>query len=115
MDHVYGGMIEGLPFDRSTDRYVTEAQQYVHENWSVRRTKVVEPKVFDSQSRNPLIPSLRMIATIKCHESPRADEHGTWLTLIWFAEVDEEKSIKDYVSEAVAQVDWEKEAEGYLI
>ena len=115
MNHVYSGMLEGLPFEGSIDHYVTEAQQYAHENWSGRRSKVIEPTVFDSKSRSPVIPSQRMIATIKCNQSPRADEQGTWLTLIWFAEIDEEKSIKDYVSEAVAQVDWAKEAEGYLI
>jgi NAD-dependent SIR2 family protein deacetylase len=115
MNHVYSGMLEGLPFEGSIDRYVTEAQQYAHENGYGPGTTVIEPTVFDSKSRSPVIPSLRMIATIQCNQSSRADDDGTWLTLIWFAEIDEEKSIKDYVAEAVVQVDWEKEAEGYSI
>jgi len=37
------------------------------------------------------------------------------MNLIWFAEIDDEKSIKDFVREALAQVDWKMQAEGYEI
>jgi hypothetical protein len=35
--------------------------------------------------------------------------------LVWFADIDDQKSIKDFVESALQNVDWPKEAEGYVI
>ena len=35
------------------------------------------------------------------------------MNLVWFAEIDDEKSITAFVEEALAQVDWKAQAEGF--
>jgi hypothetical protein len=37
------------------------------------------------------------------------------MNLVWFAEVDDEKSVVDFVTEALAQVDWSTQASSYDI
>ena len=62
-----------------------------------------------------VLPPLRFVAQIWSGEPIEDEDHGSWMNLIWFAEIDDEKSIKAFVEEALAQVDWKRQAEGYEI
>ena len=115
MQRTYGGMIEGMPAKGHVQGYLREALADADKGKYRARKKVIEPKLYDSQSGQPVIPALRFIAQIESHERRNEDEDGTWLTLIWFADIDDEKSIKDYVSEALEKVDWEQDADSSWI
>ena len=54
-----------------------------------------------------------MIAQIKCNEDRNKDEDGSWLNIVWWADIDDEKSIKDYVADALQNIDWRAEADSY--
>jgi NAD-dependent SIR2 family protein deacetylase len=111
----YSGQLEGTPDKSHIQQDVAAAEQYVRENWYGPKTKVIKPNVYDASSERPVLPSLRFMARIECFEARNKDEDGTWLNLVWFADVDDEKSMKDYVEEALEQIDWEKEADSYWI
>ena len=56
-----------------------------------------------------------MMARLSSYETRNDDEDGTWLNLVWFADIDDQKSITDFVAEALQQIDWKAEAESYWI
>jgi len=58
---------------------------------------------------------MTMMATLTCHEPRNQFEDGSRLTVVWFADVDDQKSIKDYVESALGSVDWNEEAEEFFI
>ena len=61
------------------------------------------------------MPPLRFVAQIRSGERIDERDSGSWMNLIWFAEIDDEKSLKAFVEEALRQVDWKTQAEGYEI
>jgi hypothetical protein len=69
----------------------------------------------DPDSDTPILPPLRFIAQISSHAEIADGDHGSWMNLIWFAEIDDTKSIKAFVEEALIQVDWEKQATGFEV
>jgi hypothetical protein len=48
-------------------------------------------------------------------EPRHTDEDGSWLNLVWFAEIDDKKSINDFVESTLKNVDWDNEAESFHI
>jgi hypothetical protein len=76
---------------------------------------VIPPRVFDAASDYGVLQPLRFVAQIRSGEPFSDDDHGSWMNLIWFAEVDDEKSIKAFVEDVLRQVDWKGQAEGYEI
>ena len=53
------------------------------------------------------------MAQIRSDERIDESDSGSRMNLVWFAEIDDEKSIKAFVEEALAQVGWKGPAEGY--
>lgn len=76
---------------------------------------VIPPVLFDPDSDEPILPPLRFAAQISSWERINEQDDGSWMNLIWFAEIDDGKSIKAFVEEALTQVDWKRQAEGYSI
>ena len=50
-----------------------------------------------------------------CLKPRDKEEDGSWLNLVWFADIDDQKSIRDFVAAALENVDWNTEAEAFLI
>ena len=50
----------------------------------------------------------------RCEPKCELDD-GSWNNLIWFAEIDDEKSLKAFVEEALQQVDCKRQAQRYWI
>ena len=115
MQMTHAGMIEGLPSGSHVKRRAEAAEKYVREEWRGRSTKLIQPKVYDARSKQPILPSLTMMAQLRSYERRNDDEDGTWLNLVWFADIDDQKSITDFVAEALQQIDWKAEAESYWI
>ena len=55
------------------------------------------PIIVDAASDSGVLPPLRFVAQISSGEPIADDDHGSWMNLIWFAEIDDEKSIKAFV------------------
>jgi len=47
-----------------------------------------------------------MMAQLRSYEGRNDDEDGTWLNLVRFADVEDNKSITDFVAEALQQINW---------
>ena len=112
---MYLGYIEGLPKAADIEQEINRARSFVLSNFYGPEPVVLPPKLFDAESENPIMPSLRFAAQISCWEAQDADSDGSWMNLIWFAEIDDDKTIKDFIAEALAQVDWPTQASGYSI
>jgi hypothetical protein len=57
---------------------------------------------------------VRFAARVRSRDSVNErDDNGSVMNLIWFAEMDDTKSILSYVEDAVRQIDWRKLATGY--
>ena len=74
---------------------------------------VIPPVLFDPDSDEPILPPLRFVAQINSRERINEQDDGSWMNLICFAEIVDDKSIKKFVEEALAQVDWKTQAEGF--
>ena len=112
---MYLGYIEGLPRSDDIEQEINQARNFVATNFFGPEAVVLSPKLFDEKSDNPIMPPLRFAAQINSWETLDADSDGSWMNLIWFAEIDDDKSMKDFIAEALAQVDWPTQASGYLI
>ena len=55
-----------------------------------------------------------MMGQLSCLAPRDKSMHGSWLNLVWFADVDNNKTITNFVASALENVDWEKEAEDFL-
>ena len=115
MQMTHAGMIEGLPSESHVKRRAEAAEKYVREEWRGRSTKLIQPKVYDARSKQPILPSLTMMAQLRSYERRNDDEDGTWLNLVWFADIDDQKSVTDFVAYALQQIDWKAEAYSYWI
>ena len=91
---------------------IEEARAFVRGQFYGPEPVVIAPKLYDASSDAPILPGLRFAARIMSWEAI-GDSMGSWMNLIWFAEIDDEKSIKAFVEEALAQVDWKRQASGY--
>ena len=115
MQSVYAGQIEGLPERSHIQQTISKATDYMRGQWHASRIKVLEPKIYAANTERPLLPQLQLMARIECHERRNEQEDRTWLHLIWFADIDDDKSVRDYVADALTQVNWEQDAESYCI
>jgi len=111
----YLGMITGLAGTPYVEGAIERAKQFAQQNFGGPAPLVIPPKLFDATSDYAVLPPLRFVAQICSGERITDQDDGSWMNLIWFAEIDDNKSIKAFVEEALAQVDWKKQAEGYEI
>ena len=111
----YLGMISGLAGTPSVNKAIRRAQEFVRANYWGPEPVVIPPKVFDATSDTGVLPPLRFVAQISSGEPITGDDEGSWMNLIWFAEIDDDKSMKAFVEEALRQVEWKRQAEGYSV
>ena len=110
----YLGAMSGMP-GSGWDRIESDkAREFVRSHFHGPEPVVIPPKLYDATSESAIVPPLRFAAQISSWE-PLGDGEGSWMNLIWFADIDDDKSIKAFVEEALAQVDWKVQAEGYSI
>ena len=114
MIRTYLGLIDGIPRKPYVDKRISEALDYVNEHWKRPRTIVVPPEILDPDSKSPVLPTLTMMAQLSSLDSYKKGEHGSWLNIVWFADIDNQKTITEFVAAAMQHVDWEEEAESFL-
>jgi NAD-dependent SIR2 family protein deacetylase len=114
MTHTHGGILEGLPLGGASAA-TRSARAWASERLAGPEPIVLAPECFDPTSETPIVPPLQFAAQICSLELMGTDTGGSWMNLVWFAEVDDEKSVVDFVSEALAQVDWSTQASSYDI
>ena len=114
MIRTYVGQIDGIPPKSHTQSRINKAEAYVREHWKRPRTVVVPPDILDADSDRPVLPTLTMMAQLSCLEPGDKSMHGSWLNLVWFADVDNNKTITAFVAEALEKIDWGREAEDFL-
>ncbi len=115
VQRTYLAMLDGIPERDITDEEIEEAKTFVRENFHGPEPVVIPPKLYDAKSSSPILPPLRFAAKIKTFEPLTDEDDGSWMNLIWFAEIDDDRSVKDFVTEALSQVDWGAQATGYSI
>jgi NAD-dependent SIR2 family protein deacetylase len=101
-----------VPPPGHASKVIEAARAFVRAQFYGPEPVVIAPKLYDAGSDAPILPGLRFAARIVSREAI-GDSTGSWMNLIWFAEIDDEKSIKAFVEEALAQVDWKRQASGY--
>jgi NAD-dependent SIR2 family protein deacetylase len=109
----YGGMIEGLPWRQLTDDEIESARVFVRTNFHGPEPVVIPPKLYDAKSKSPILPALRFAAQIRTFEPLTEEDEGSWMNLIWFAEIDDDKTTKAFIEEALNQIDWKASASGF--
>ena len=114
MTRTYAGMIEGIPRQPNIEQRISEALTYVNEHWKRPKTVVIPPDILDPKSKTPVLPTLTMMAQLTSLDSCPKGDHGAWLNIVWFADVDDEKTISEFVAEALKHIVWSKQAEGFL-
>lgn len=102
-----------LPRSSHVTTVLEEAREFVRKALHGPEPVVIPPKLYDASSDSPILPALRFAAQARSWERINDVDEGSWMNLIWFAEIDDDKSIKQLVQEALAQVDWKKQATGY--
>ena len=104
----------GLPGRDHCGDPVRAAVAFVQSNFGHPDPVVVPPRLFDASSPSPILPAVRFAARVRsCDSVNERDDNGSVMNLIWFAEMDDAKSILSYVEDAVRQIDWRKLATGY--
>jgi len=109
----YLGLLGGLPCRGDVDAEIDSAKDFVRRNFHGPEAVVVSPELYDADSISPILPPLRFAAQIIGSEVLNDGDECSWMNLIWFAEIDDDKSIKAFVEEALKQVDWNASASGY--
>jgi len=110
VEHLYVGMLEGLPSSddciRAMERLVEEARN----TFPGRLEPVVlKPPLMDPNSYNALFPPLAFTASIAsswCIEGDEDDIFGSFMTLIWFVEIGDERSMTELTKDALTQINW---------
>jgi hypothetical protein len=110
----YLGMLEGLPNRQDADEEIESARVFVRNNFHGPEPVVIPPKLYDATSVSPILPPLRFAAQIRTFEPLTDEDNGSWMNLIWFAEIDDDKTTKAFIEEALKQIDWKASASGYL-
>ena len=72
-----------------------------------------EVDALDAMARSGLLPPLRFMAQVRSDAKVNDVDESSWMNLVWYANVDESKTIVDLVREALAQVDWQSQASGF--
>ena len=108
-------LLGGIPTASHVTTVIEAARELVRKNFYGPEPVVIPPKLFDATSDSPILPPLRFFARIRSWETVNDEDEGSWMNLIWFAEIDDDKSMKAFVEEALRQVDWNKQAEGYSV
>ena len=111
----YLGLIEGLPRRPQTARQIERVRDHVAANWGGPQPVVLEPDLLDPDSESPILPSATLMAQLYSGAPRNDDEDGSWMNLIWFADLDASLSIPEIVQVALDQVDWERQADSFLI
>ena len=109
------GMLTGLPGRGMVDIEIESARVFVRNNFRGPEPVVIPPKLYDATSDAPILPPLRFAAQICTFERLTAGYEGSWMNLIWFAEIDDDRSMKGFLEEALKQVDWKASSSGYSI
>lgn len=81
-------MLEGLPDRHLTDYEIESARVFVRNNFHGPEPVVIQPKLYDATSVSPILPALRFAAQISTLEPFTDKDDGSWINLIWFAEID---------------------------
>ena len=115
MTRTYLGLIEGIPRQPYIEKRISKALAYVNEHWKRPKTIVIPPEICDPDSETPVLPTLTMMAQLSSLDSYKEGDDGSWLNIVWFADIDNQKTITEFVTEALQHVNWEEEAEGFLI
>ena len=107
MRRTYLSMLDGLPDRRALYEEIESARHFVKDHFGGPTPVVIPPKLYDPASDSPILPALRFAAQI-CSIEPLTDgPSGSWMNLIWFAEIDDKKTIKAFVEDALRAVEWE--------
>lgn len=109
----YLGWINGVPPAGDTAREIESAREFCRSNFGGPEPVVIPPKLYDALSDKPILPPLRFVAQISSNERLVDDSYGSWMNLIWFAEIDAERPLIAFVNEALSQVDWKTQASSY--
>jgi NAD-dependent SIR2 family protein deacetylase len=111
----YLKMITGVPNRGDAEDEIESARVFVRNNFHGPEPVVIPPKLYDATSVSPILPPLRFAAQIRTFKPLTDEDDGSWMNLIWFAEIDDNKTTKACVEEALKQVDWKASASGYSI
>ena len=109
----YLGLIQGTPSRGAVRSAIEKACELVQREFRGPAPVVIPPLLFDAESDSPILPPLRFAAQIRSWDLVNPEDEGSWMNLVWFAEIDDDKSVKQFVEEALQQVDWLRQAEGY--
>jgi NAD-dependent SIR2 family protein deacetylase len=110
----YLKMGTGLTDRADADEEIESARVFVRKNFHGPEPVVIPPKLYDATSDSPILPPLRFAAQIRTFEPLTEEYDGSWMNLIWFAEIDDDKTTKAFIEEALKQIDWKASASGYL-
>lgn len=113
--HVYLGLIDGLPVPSHVTRAVAEGVRFAREQFPGPPPVVLNPAIYEPGSAHPLLPPLRFTAQVVSWRRLDPLACGSWLNLVWFAELDDEKPLTAFVTEALRQVDWSTQATSFDI
>lgn len=106
----YRGMTAGLPGRSAVTAEIEVGKALVKNSFHGPEPVIVPPPLYDAESDNPILPALRFVAQISSQEQISQDGEWSWMNLIWFAEIDHEKTLQAYVEEALRHVDWKASA-----
>jgi NAD-dependent SIR2 family protein deacetylase len=115
MRRTYLEMIDGLPNRRDVDDEIEAARSFVRTNFGGPEPVVIPPKLYDPESVSPILPPLRFAAQIQTFEPMTDEDDASWMNLIWFGEIDDAKTTKAFVEDALKLIDWKANASGYSI
>jgi NAD-dependent SIR2 family protein deacetylase len=110
----YLGMETGLTGRADVNEEIESARAFVRNNFHGPEPVVIPPKLYDATSVSPILPALRFAAQIRTFEPLTDEDSGSWMNLIWFAEIDDDKTTKVFIEEALKQIDWKASASRYL-
>ena len=111
--HTYISILDGIPTADFVPSAIDKATAFARKRLPGPEPIVLQPRCFDPGSPHPILPALRFVAQITSWKLLEPTACGSWLNLVWFAEIDDQKPLPAFVSEALKRVDWDRQASSF--
>jgi hypothetical protein len=113
ISHTYLGVLDGIPTADYVQTVIDNATAFARKRLPGPEPVVLQPRCFDPGSPHPIMPALRFVAQIASGKLLDPTACGSWLNFVWFAEIDDQKPLTAFVSEALERIDWDQQASSF--
>jgi len=110
VEQTYAGMLAGVPDKELNDEIIADA--LLNEEWSERKTHLIEPVIITRECGAPVLPPCICRAWLVCHDPVKKGD-GSELVVVWFAYAVFDYPLNAVVANAAIDLPWDELAEDF--